>query len=340
MLRKIIPFVVGLGLMAAVPAAAQTTLTVSTWVPPQHQINTIILPEWFALVEKATEGRVKFRVLPKTAGSTAGQIDAIRDGLADVGYTAHAYIPGRFTLQEMAELPLLGETPVESGVAYWRIFKKHLEKFDEHKGVVVLSLMVSEGRLHNTSRDVKSLDDMKGLKVRTPGGATIEIAKLLGMVPVQKPISEIYELLSTGVVDAAMMPMETVQSFKLLDKLTHTLVLPGGLYNSSYSLFINPEKFASLSPKDQDAIRKVSGETFARIWGRTTTAGGEKAEEAAIAQGNKVVRADAELTKAGRAALQPLEQKWIADAKAKGLANAAEVLEELRAEAEKVKQGK
>ena len=240
----------------------------------------------------------------------------------------------------MAELPLLGETPVESGVAYWRIFKKHLEKFDEHKGVVVLSLMVSEGRLHNTSRDVKSLDDMKGLKVRTPGGATIEIAKLLGMVPVQKPISEIYELLSTGVVDAAMMPMETVQSFKLLDKLTHTLVLPGGLYNSSYSLFINPEKFASLSPKDQDAIRKVSGETFARIWGRTTTAGGEKAEEAAIAQGNKVVRADAELTKAVRAALQPLEQKWIADAKAKGLANAAEVLEELRAEAEKVKQGK
>jgi len=340
MFRRIFTLLAGGALFAVAATSAQaqtTTLTVSTWVPPQHHINTIMFPEWFKLVETATEGRVKFRVLPKTAGSVAGQIDAIRDGLADVGFTAHAYIPGRFTLQEMAEMPLLGETPVESSVAYWRIYKKHLEKFNEHEGVVVLSTMISEGRLHNGRREITSKADLQGLKVRTPGGATIEISNLLGMVPVQKPISEIYELLSTGVVDGAMMPMETVQSFKLLDKLTNTLVVPGGLYNSSYSLFINPDSFAKLSAKDQEAIRKVSGETFSRIWGRVTTEGSAKAEAEAVKIGNKVVRASPEFLKDIRTSLEPLEQKWVEAAKAKGLTNAAEVLAELRAEAAKVK---
>ncbi len=339
MFRKLIPCLAGAVLLGAIPVAAQTTLTVSTWVPPQHQINVTMLPQWFKLVDEATEGRVKFRVLPKTAGATAGQVDAVRDGLADVGYTAHAYNPGRFTLQEVAELPLLGETPVESSIAYWRIYKKYLEKFNEHQGVTVLSVMVSEGRLHNMRREIKSLDDMKGLKIRTPGGATIEIANLLGMVPVQKPISEIYELLSTGVVDGAMMPMETVQSFKLLDKLTHTFVLPGGLYNSSYSLFINPDKLAKLSAKDQAALMRVSGDTFSRIWGSVTTEGTKKAEVEAIRVGNKVFHADRAIEQSVRAALGPLEQKWADAAKAKGLTNATEVLAELRAEAAKVKAG-
>jgi TRAP-type C4-dicarboxylate transport system substrate-binding protein len=331
--------ILGLGVLVALataPATAQTTLTVSTWVPPGHPINTIMLPAWFKQVEEATQGRVKFRVLPKVAGSVGGQIDAVRDGLADIGYTPHAYNPGRFVLQEVAELPLLGDTSLESSVAYWRIFQKHLAKYDEHKGVVVLSTMVSEGRLHNARREIKSVSDLQGLKIRVAGGNTIETAKLLGAIPVQKPINEIYEMLSTGIVDGAMMPMVTVQSFKLLDKLTHTLVVPGALYNSSYSLFANPGKFATVSPQDQEAVRKVSGENFARIWGGTARDGDNKAEAEAKNMGNKVVVVDGKFLDELRRALEPIDKAWIARAKEKGLTNAEEVLNELRAETKRV----
>ncbi len=323
-----------LALFAAAPVAAQTTtLTVSTWVPPGHPINTTMLPTWFKQVEEATQGRVKFRVLPKTAGAVGGQVDAVRDGLADVGYTAHGYNPGRFVLQELAELPLLGETSLESSIAYWRIFQKHLAKFNEHEGIVVLSTMVSEGRLHNARKEIISVRDLNGLKIRVAGGNTVETAKLLGVVPVQKPINEIYEMLSAGIVDGAMMPMLTVQSFGLLDKLTHTLVVPGALYNSSYSLFINPAKFAKLSPQDQEALRKTAGENFARIWGATARDGDIKAEAEAKHVGNKVTKISPAFEAELRKALEPIDRQWIERAKAKGLSNAEEILKEFRAEA-------
>jgi TRAP-type C4-dicarboxylate transport system substrate-binding protein len=337
MFRTLALAIAALALFSAAPASAQTTtLTVSTWVPPGHPINTIMLPRWFKEVGEATQGRVKFRVLPKVAGAVGGQIDAVRDGLADVGYSPHGYNPGRFPLQEVAELPLLGETSLESSVAYWRMFQKYLAKFNEHEGVTVLSVMVSEGRLHNARREITSLGELKGLKIRVAGGNTIETAKLLGIVPVQKPINEIFEMLTSGIVDGAMMPMVTVQSFGLLDKLTHTLVVPGALYNSSYALFINPAKFAKLSPQDQEALRKVSGENFARIWGSTARDGDMKAEAEARKVGNKVTTVSPAFEAELRKALAPIDQQWIERAKAKGLTNAAEVLQEFRAETKKV----
>ncbi len=56
------------GLAAAViagPAAAQTTLTISSWAPPNHPLTKDVVFAWGATVEKATQGRIKFQILPK-----------------------------------------------------------------------------------------------------------------------------------------------------------------------------------------------------------------------------------------------------------------------------------
>ena len=50
---------------AAQPAAAQTTLTMSSWVSPQHHLTSVVLQGWANEVEKATSGRVEFTMLPK-----------------------------------------------------------------------------------------------------------------------------------------------------------------------------------------------------------------------------------------------------------------------------------
>ena len=50
-------------------AQAQTTLTMSSWVPPTHFLSKDILQPWMADVEKATEGRVTIKMLPKAVGS-------------------------------------------------------------------------------------------------------------------------------------------------------------------------------------------------------------------------------------------------------------------------------
>src|SRR5438309_901092 len=69
------------GLAAATPALAQTTLTMSSWVSPQHHLTANVLQGWATEVEKATNSRVKFTMLPKHPSAPPGPFDAVPDGV-------------------------------------------------------------------------------------------------------------------------------------------------------------------------------------------------------------------------------------------------------------------
>src|SRR5437899_12027124 len=58
--------------VAAQPALAQTTLTMSSWVSPTHHITAVVLQGWANEAEKVTNGRVKFQMLPKHPSCRAG----------------------------------------------------------------------------------------------------------------------------------------------------------------------------------------------------------------------------------------------------------------------------
>src|SRR5439155_16696717 len=98
-------------------------------------------------------------------------------------------------------------------------------------------------------------------------GVTQSLA-LMGAVPVSKSISELYELLSSGVLDGTVLVPESVASFKLTDSLPYVTTVPGALYNTVLTLGINEEKWKNLRTEDRDAISRISGEVFARKVGR------------------------------------------------------------------------
>jgi TRAP-type C4-dicarboxylate transport system substrate-binding protein len=80
------------------PAAAQTTLTMSSWVSPNHLLSKDVLGVWGQQVEKATGGRVKLQMLPKHPSAPPGTFDAVRDDLVDVSYVTASYTPARHVL--------------------------------------------------------------------------------------------------------------------------------------------------------------------------------------------------------------------------------------------------
>jgi TRAP-type transport system periplasmic protein len=127
-------------LVAAPPAAAQTTLTMSSWVSPQHHLTSVVLQGWATEVEKATNGRVKFTMLPKHPSAPPGTFDAVRDGLVDLSFVTASYTPARHILPLMAELPGAGETALINSVAYSRIYWKYFDKVGEYKGVKQLGV--------------------------------------------------------------------------------------------------------------------------------------------------------------------------------------------------------
>src|SRR5262249_54907005 len=108
------------------PAAAQTTLTRSSWVSPSHLLTKDVLAVWGQQVEKATNGRVKLHMLPKHPSAPPGTFDAVRDDLVDVSYVTASYTPARHVLPLIAELPGGGPTSFINPVAHPLIHSHYL----------------------------------------------------------------------------------------------------------------------------------------------------------------------------------------------------------------------
>src|SRR5262245_48980561 len=120
-LRRLVVTALTGGLLAASPALGQTTLTMSSWVSPQHHLTSVVLQGWANEVEKATAGRVKLQMLPKHPSAPPGTFDAVRDGLVDVSYVTASYTPARHILPLMAELPGAGDTALVQLDANYRL---------------------------------------------------------------------------------------------------------------------------------------------------------------------------------------------------------------------------
>ena len=319
-------------LTVAPPAISQVVLDVSTIVPAAHPLHASMTLPYCKDIEAATQGRVSCRVLPKSVASPPGTFDAIRDGLADMAFIVHGYTPARFVLAEAAELPFMADSAEVMSVAYQRVYERMLATFDEHKGVVMLGAFThGPGQIYNTRRAITTIKDFDGLKLRTGGGVSADVARVLGASPVFKPAPETYELMSAGVVDGTMLPKETPLGLNLLRVIKYATYVPGGLYNVSFAMIASPKKWAQISPSDRDLIAKLSGQALARRFGQAWDAADTRGQKAVAETSIQIVNADPQLVADIKARTAGLEKDWIDKVKAKG-ADGKAIVDALRAE--------
>ena len=318
--------------LAAGSAAAQTVLTVSTWLPPTHGMS-MAQKEWCDLLEKNTTGKMKCNILPRGVANPPGTYDAIKNGLADVSFTVHGYTPGRFVYTQMAEFPFLGNTSEPISVAFNRVASRHPEFMAEEQGIKVITFFThGPGIIFNTKRPINKAEDLQGLKFRVGGGMVNEISKALGMNVTLKPAPDSYELLSGGVMDGTLFPAESTESFKIDKIIKYATTFPGGLYNTSFVFMMNQGRYDKLSAQEKKWVDAISGEPAARIFGRAWDNVDRRAFALMQVNGVQVTKADAKFVADVKAKTAPLEQKWVKDAQAKGLKHADKVLAEFRSE--------
>lgn len=321
-------------------ASAQTVLTMSSWVGPNHPLTRDVLGGWAAAVEKATNGRVKMQMLAKHPVAAPGTFDGVRDGVMDVSYVTASYTPARHPLPLLAELPGSGGTAEINSVAFSRIHWKHLHKAGEYKGVKLLGVFThGPGQMFLVKKPVNSVADIAGMKIRSGGGISEASAKALGASPLVKPAPESYEILASGVADGTFFPAESIRSFNLDKVVKHATIFPGGFYTSAFGFFMNEDKWNKLSKQDQDAINSVSGEALARLAGKAWDAADKGGMEALKAAGVNIQQASPAFIADVRSRTEPLANNWIQAANAKGL-DGAKVLAEFREELKRVAEGK
>ena len=317
-------------------AGAQVVLTASSWLAPSHGLSET-QKEWCAQLEQKTAGKAKCNILPRAVSAPPGTFDSVRNGLADLSFTVHGYTPGRFVLTQMAEVPFLGDSSEASSVAFQRMYAKYPALAEEHKGVKVISVFThGPGMIFNTKRPIAKIDDLSGLKFRVGGGMVNEISKALGMNVTLKPAPESYELLSTGVMDGTLFPAESVESFKIDKVIKQATTFPGGLYNTSFVFMMNQAKYDSLPPDVKKVVDELSGETAARMYGRSWDKVDRRGLAFMQAAGVQFTKADPAFVKAVEAKTAPVVDAWVAKAEAKGLKDPKKVLGEYRAEIKKL----
>lgn len=317
---------------AATPATAQTILTASSWVPNSH-ILTISLRQWCEALTGESQGKIRCNLLPRAVSPAPGTFDAVKSGQADISFTVHGYTPGRFITPQLAEFPFLGNFSEAISVAFQRTAQKNPIMLEEHVGVKPLALFThGPGLVYNTKRPIANLEDLGGLKFRVGGGMVNEISKTLGMNVTLKPAPESFELLSSGVMDGTLFPAESVEAFKIDKIVKHATSFPGGLYNTSFVLMMNVDKYNKLAADEKRAVDKVSGEFAARLFGRNWDSQDRKGLAYMQVSGVQFVKADAKFVADIKSKTSGLEAKWIADAEAKGLKDAKKVLTDFRAE--------
>ena len=316
--------------------AQDVVLKFSTFMAPQSYVWLDMHEGWMKRVEEQSKGRIKFERYPamQLGGTPAQLYDQAKDGVADIIWTLPGTTAGRFPRVEVFELPFMLTTGEATSRAYWEYVQTYAK--DEFKDVHVIALHVhGPGLFHTANRQIKSIGDLRGLKVRGPTRQVTKLLASLGATPVGMPLPGIPDALSKGVIDGAVIPWEVVPSVKVNELAKyHSEFAPAlpGLYTSTFVMAMNKAKYESLPPDLKKVIDDNSGLETSGWLG--------KVQHANDARGRKTVD-DSSVHRFGKAdyeqfkkASSKIDEAWVKEMDGKGF-KGQELLDGARALIEK-----
>ena len=312
------------GVLCALAAGArgqEVTLKFHHFNPPGTPAHQRILKPWADTIMAASKGRIKVDIYPAMGlgGKPPELINQVRDGIVDVTFTLPSYTPGRFPISEVFELPFVNSDAVTMARAFQDFAAEHLR--EEYKNFHVLAIWTHAGVGLHSTKPVNSLEQFKGLTVRTSGPGGTLFLESVAAIPVSMQIPELPSALSRGVVDAAMLPFEILPAFKIQDMTKYHVTLDGGrrFYAQTFVMLMNKARYEKLPPDLKKVIDDNSGlvlaENAARAWLDFEAVG----EKAARTRGNEVIalsRVESDrIEKASSAAID----RWIDDVGRRGI---------------------
>ena len=265
---------------AWVSTAQARDLKMAFFTSPKHHVWAKLMTPWGNGITAANVG-LKVVGFPggQIGGKPPGAFKRVVNGIADIEFGLQGYTSTVFPKTMVVEIPLQWGSPTEATTALWKIFDKHLAS--EYARVEVLGLWTTDVPVLMTNKVVRTPDDLKGLKLRTPSRDQAAIIKGLGAIPVGMPMPQTYSAIEKGVVDGALVGISVVNSFKLAEVVKNYVIgLPMGY--SPQMMVMNKKTYAGLSADQKKAVDAQRGLPLSLK--------GARLYEAARAAGIKTVR--------------------------------------------------
>ncbi len=317
--------------LAAPPALTQEIkLTFADQNSPTGWGPSRALTPWVKQVEDATKGRVKIQVYPSQ--SLVKGVDmwkAASAGTIDIGWCVQSYWPDLTPLSDVVSLPGLPFKSAEkSSEVLWKLYEKFPAIQKEYTAVQPLALYTATPFfILTTKKQIKSLEDVQGMKIRIVGPPSTAHFKAIGGVPTPMPMPDVYQALDRGVLDGASAPWEALHAFRLYEVSKFITIAP--LATVYFSICANRAKMQSLPADVRDQIMSVGGLAGSKFWGKNFFDSAQQGVEAALKEAKKeLVRYDlpaAEVQRWNKLA-EPVHEDWVKRNEAKGHKEAREIL--------------
>lgn len=303
---------------------AQQTVTLKfhTFMSPQSNVWLSMHKPWMDKVEKESGGRIKFEAYPamQLGGTPVQLYDQCKDGVVDVVWTLPGNTAGRFPRVEVFELPFMMTNAEATSKAYWEYVQTVAP--DEFKDTQVLALQVhGPGVIHTAGKPVKSVNDIRGLKLRAPTRQVTKMLGFLGATPVGMPLPGIPDALSKGTIEGCVIPWEVVPSVKV-NELTkyHAEFDPAGgcLYTTTFVMAMNKAKYGSLAPDLKKVIDNNSGLATSGWLGKVQQGNDPIGRKSASDRGNTIFTMGVAEAQQFRRMSRLVEVEWVEDMKKRG----------------------
>ncbi|SDI37617.1 TRAP transporter substrate-binding protein [Propionivibrio dicarboxylicus] len=318
-----------MAVMAAPGLAQVVELKMSHYLPSVNVISADFLGAWAAEVEKRAGGKAKITIYP--AGSSFGQIDRqldqVKSGVVDIAFGLVGVPRDRLPRTELVELPFLAPDRSTANKALWAVAKKDLEK--EYPGLKLLALTVDMTYLHTKGRAVKSIDDLKGLRVRAPSVTVNKILADIGSVPVNMPPVQVYESLEKGVIDGTVFAWDPIASYRLAEVLDNHV--DNVVSAVSFWFAMNEKKYNALPPEVRAAIDAVSGDNLIPRFDAWFEKWSKAGVDAAKARRSSIVKLpDAEVARWKKNSEKVIEDRLV-ELEGRGVKDARAVYQDMQA---------
>jgi TRAP-type C4-dicarboxylate transport system substrate-binding protein len=270
------------------------------------------LQPWADAVAKDSDGTLKIQFFVGSVLASIPQVyDRLTNGVFEVGYSTQASTGGVFRGSGVVDLPFMANDIRKSAVAFWHMNDRG-PLADEYAKMHMLALYNYPGSGLQTRKPIKTLEDLKGLKIGTQGVINSKIMAALGGTPITVTTTENYEALQRNLVDGVQMGWTGFTQFKLQEVTTHHLEVSFG--TPAGFTAANKEAYAKLPAKAKAAVDKHSGEPFSALMGRAlhNTAQMQYNEVKAMPNHTMYGLAPSELARWKERA-KPVVDEWIAN---------------------------
>lgn len=259
-----------------------------------------------ALKDKS-KGELDVRMFPLSLLSLPQMMNGVRDGVVDIGFVLPPLFPSDFPDTHLAvDLAMLGSNPWAMAGAMTEYVFTCQECVAEHlkNNQVYLGSSSTAAYMLVTTRRAVTMDEIKGKKLRSGAAPWARWAQSFGAVALTIPGNQVFEAVSGGTVDGAMVSAAELSNLRLIDVVKFiTTGVPTGTYHGIDNNNFNLRTWRSLTEAQRRAVFEAAAVSTAGVTWKYVT-DGEKNMKDAASKGIQVVAAPADVVARSKAFIE------------------------------------